>query len=284
MIPGLSLIRLMIGSIVLVGGGIGAYALLKSDLPSATPLEKLPDLVHDRVAEEISGELPLPQGDARLILPPIQNDRNDALRTRLSRRIDRTGRYDVFPIEAPQPETWFESEVLSRLPDWLEGIPGFSKDSDVAPWLLEARVVERQDDDDALALTVLWHLRDLQEEGRKTATGESEETIEKSLFNGDYLQWRIGSSSPWLRLIGWLAVVLVPWALLRALAVEVLRKESNGWNAVLWLCGAFPGVVAGYFLTAFGSGWGGATLALLSAAVTIVFSYGWLNWLETTRR
>ena len=102
MIPGLSLVRLVIGSVILVGGGIGAYALLKSDLPAATPLDRLPDLVHDRVAEAIAQELPQPPGDARLILPPIRNDRNDALRTRLSRRIDRSGRYDVFPTEAPQ--------------------------------------------------------------------------------------------------------------------------------------------------------------------------------------
>ena len=48
MIPGLSLTKMLIGGAVVVGGGIGVMMLLSTKLPPATPLEELPDLVHDR--------------------------------------------------------------------------------------------------------------------------------------------------------------------------------------------------------------------------------------------
>ena len=284
MIPGLSITKLLIIAGVVVGGGIGAYSLFRSDLPQATPLDTLPDLVHDRIADEITRELPETAGDARLILPPVGNDRLDALRTRLARRIDRSGRYEAMLTDAPEPASWWEEEVVPRLPEWLEAVPGIDLDSDVAPWLLEARVVERQDDDDALALAVVWHLRDLRTEGRRAASGDATSQIDKSLFDRDYLRWRIGESSPWFRVIVWLALVFGPWIVLRSALVELLRKESNGWNAALWVGSAAPGIIAGYVLTAFAAGWWGGVSVIGATVATLVFSYGWLNWLDSTRR
>ncbi len=284
MIPGLSLAKMLILSAVVVGGGVGAYSLFRSDLPRATPLDALPDLVHDRIANEVALELPETAGDARLIIPPLGDDRLDALRTRLARRIDRTGRYEALLTEAPQPESWWEEEVLPRLPEWLDAVPGFDLDDDAAPWLLEARVVDRQDDDDALALSVVWHLRDLRAEGRRAASGDASSRIEKSLFDRDYLRWRIDNSSAWLRVLGWFALVFGPWILLRSILVELLRKESNGTNAALWVASAAPGIFAGYVLSAFAAGWWGGVSTIVSTVLALTFSYGWLNWLDSTRR
>jgi len=269
----------------MVGGGIGLVSWFSSDLPEPTPLGELTDLVHDRVCGEIVAELPIsPTEDGRLLIPPVVGDHHDALRSRLARSIARSGRYEVLLADAPQPESWFEAEVLPAIGPWLSRIPGISVDDDRPPWLLESRITDRQDDDQGLALSVAWKLRNLSSSGQLVAAGAVEESIESSLLNRDYLRWRIGESSPILRILVWISVVLVPWVLLRPWTLEVLRKEANGWNAVLWGLAAAPGLIVGYWMTAFAAGWGGAVLALLSAAVTLVFSYGWLNWLETTRR
>ena len=284
MIPGLSTAKLALVGLLIAGGGVGWYFLGGDSLPPATPLDDLPDLVHDRVVAKVAEELPEPGPESTMILPPIGEDRADALRTRLALRIDKTGRYEVKQIDAPPPESWWEEELLSIVPEKLATTLGLKDEADLAPWLLEARVIERQDDEEALALSVVWHLRDLRQEGRRVATGTAEESIERSLFDGDYLRWRIADTSPWGRGLLWFACVLIPWLILRSTFIEVLRKESNGWNAALWLVAATPGIAAGYVLTAFGSGWGGGLTALVSIAVTVVFSYGWLNWLDSTRR
>ena len=219
-----------------------------------------------------------------MILPPVPGDRNEAIRTRLARAVDRTGRYEVVVAERPRPEGWLESEVLPLLEEWLAEVPGFSGEDDGPGWLLDARVTSRQDDEEALALEVPWKLRDLRQEGRPVATGIAESRIERSLGDADYLRWRIAETSPWGRGVIWLAILFVPWMLGRGLFAEVLRKESNGWNAALWACAAVPGAIAGYVLTAFAAGWGGTVLALGSAVATLVLAYGWLNWLEMGRR
>ncbi len=286
MIPGLSITKLLLGTTLLVGAGIGAVSLFSSDLPSATPLEDLPDLVHSRVCDRIARELPEPTGDGRLILPPITDDRNEAIRTRLARSIDRTGRYDVVLAERPQPDGWLESEVLPQLADWLDEIPGFSSAADRPGWLLDAQVGPRprQDDEEALDLSVEWRLRNLKDEGRPVAAGTAEERIERSLGDADYLRFRIGETSVWVRGFLWAAILLLPWLLAKALFVEVLRKESNSWNAALWALAAAPGAIAGYILTAFAAGWGGSVMAILAGAATLVLAYGYLNLLEAARR
>lgn len=284
MIPGLSIPRLVIGSAILVGGAAGAAALLSSDLPPATPLEELPDLVHARACERIAAELPEPGVDGRLLLPPLPGDRADALRTRLARAIDRTGRYEVFLAERPSPEGWFEAEVLPRLAEWLAELPGVPGGEDRPTRLLDARVAERQDDGEAIAIAVSWRLRDLASEGRPIAAGSAESRIERSLADADYLRWRIGEVPAAGRGLAWAAVLVVPWLLARRIAVEILRKESNGWNAALWTAAAAPGVIAAYVLTAFAAGWGGAALAAVAALAAAVLAYAWLNRLELARR
>ncbi len=285
MIPGLSLVKVGLISLLMVGGGIGLVSWFSSDLPEPTPLEELTDIVHDRVCDGIVEELPTPSiEDGRLLIPPVVGDHHDALRTRLARAIARSGRYEVLLADAPQPESWFEEEVLPAIGPWLSKIPGISVDDDRPPWLLEGRITDRQDDDQGLALSVAWKLRNLTSDGQLVAAGTAEESIESSLLNRDYLRWRIGETSPVLRILAWIIAIVVPWVLLRPLTLEILRKESNGWNAVLWGFAATPGLIVGYWMTAFAAGWGGAVLAIISAAGTLVFSYGWLNWLETTRR
>lgn len=285
MIPGLSITKLLIGGALLGGIGLGAVYVFSEDLPSPTALDDLPDLVYGRVCTAIAEDLPEPTGSGRLILPPVPGDRNEAIRTRLARAIDRTGRYDVVLAEQPKPENWFESEVLPTLAEWLAEVPGLSRDEDDRPgWLLDAKVVDRQDDDEALALSVGWRLRDLGEEGRPVAGSESSDRIEKSLGDRDYLQHRIGEIPVVWRGAIWLVVLILPWVLLRGVSVEVLRKESNGWNAALWAVVAVPGVVAGYVLSAFAAGFGGSVMAILAGLGTFVLAYGWLEWLETTRR
>jgi len=284
MIPGLSLPRLVLGSALLVGGGAGAVALLSTDLPPATPLAELPDLVHDRASARIASDLPEPGADDRLLLPPLPGDRSDALRTRLARAIDGSGRYEVILADRPAPEGWLEAEVLPRLAEWLAEVPGIPAGKERPARLLDAHVSKRQDDDAALAIAVRWRLRDLSADGRTVAAGSAESRVERSLADLDYLRWRIGEIPGALRGAIWVATLVVPWFLARRLAAEVLRRESNGWNAALWAAAALPGVIAAYVLTAFATGWGGASVALLAAAGATVLAYAWLNRLELARR
>lgn len=278
-----SLKKWVLGGVLLAIGGAGAGVLLFSRREPLPELGRIPDLVYQRVIDQLVSQVVAPPGTERLLIPPIGRDANEALRARLARETeDRTGLEVMLPKRDESVSDDLTSVVGAVVRSWKEKI--------VAEWtgekpelLIACRVVDLVDDDDRMRLVVEWEQQWLAS-GEPLSGGTITEEVPRSWANGDYARAAISDSSAALRLGLWLAVLVIPSLFLTRWIRQVLREESNLHNAALVLVFAVPGCVAGWILTGFGAGWLGGGLTLLAVAASGAYSFAYCSMVEELRR
>ena len=167
------------------------------------------------------------------------------------------GRLRAFLNEAAGEE-FTEEEALA-----------FGRSAGVSSLLL-GRVTENDTVSGERRYTVVTRVLDVASGEEMVPAGEVAARVPLRVTSPDYLALAVRASSPWLRLLVWLGVVLALPFVLLPLVLRVLDRESNGANLLLLLGFSSVGLLLAWFLlglrlggpVGFGVLTGGAVLAL----------------------
>jgi hypothetical protein len=279
--------KTILGIVLLGGLGTGAVILMSSEKIPIFKLDPLTDLVYARAVDRIVAEVVVPPNKRVITIPKIEGDGMDAFRGRLQKQLNRRGGVEALvPVKNTEKKSsgWLDGKTATLLRSLAADLFTDDDEKETVPQLiLAARIRDFTDQDDRVGLEVEWAEGDLSQEGALLASGIVREEIVKSVFSWDYMQVTIGQSSRFWRFVGWTLVVIAFPLLFLPMIRRVLGGDSNLHNAILLLAFSIPGILAGYVLSAFGQGFTGSSLALIGAAASIVYTYGFISLVEDAR-
>ena len=272
---------LAIVAVLAVGGG--TFWAFSGPSEPWVDLDRATELVYRRVASEVRQRLVVPP-ERVITIPAIEGDIDGAFRGRLLEAVRDSGSQAYAPqTDSDVAQSWLEKASSGGF-DWdsLTSWLGKKDDASEQGVVLIGRL-DKVDNDERWAAELTWVELDRGAQALLVPETQTRSELVKSWFDGDYQKIRIQESSRWLRLGGWLLLLMLPALAATPLIKQGLKKESNFTNAMMVLMFAFPGTIAGWILTAYGSGWWGGALSFFSAVCALAFSFLYCSLLEAHR-
>ncbi|MEM7167888.1 MAG: hypothetical protein AAF581_20720 [Planctomycetota bacterium] len=151
------------GLLVLIAGAGGTFYFMNRGEP-IPELETLPELVYARVTDQIVGDVQIPPGATRVVLPPFPRDPKDALRRRVGEQLQQRRGLEV-AIPKRRAELLAGSGEIDALlgavfEEWKQKII-VEWTGDRPDFVVLARVKDYADDDERVRLDVDWEQRAL---------------------------------------------------------------------------------------------------------------------------
>ena len=286
MIPFKKTLLIIIGAAAVT---TGAFWIFGGDREPIPELTGLPELVYSRVADEVASQVVIP--DQKIIFVPafkgVTGDPDNALRARINDRLKDLGARPLIPMEEmSEGSGWLEEQgaEAESLIDWawLASVLTKQNKKEDRPSVVLLGKMELTDDEERLRVNLDWIQVDQKAKGilkGETSTHE----VAKSWFSGDYQKIRISESSRFFRLGLWTLLLIVPALVGTPLMRRVINDESNLANGMMVLAFALPGALAGWVLTAYGSGWWGGTVTLIAVLVSAAFSFVYCTIIDARR-
>ena len=265
----------------------GAFWIFGGDREPIPELTGLPELVYSRVADEVASQVVIPDGKT-IFVPAFAGDPDNALRARIRECLLDRGARPLIPMEEmSEGSGWLEDEgdEAESLIDWawVKSVLTRQKKKEDRSSVVLLGKMELTDDDERLRVNLDWIQVDHKAKGILKGETSTTHEVAKSWFSGDYQKIRISEMSRFFRLALWTLLLIVPAFAGTPVIRRVLKDESNLVNAAMVLAFALPGALAGWVLTAYGSGWWGGTVTLIAVLVSAAFSFMYCTIIEARR-
>ncbi len=234
------------------------------------PLDPARRALVEDAARQLAERLPAaPSGRPSLVVARFESDPTGVVTEAVRRAIDRAGRYAVRPAslwENVKRELGIENDELAL--EAAVTAAGSRLDSE---YLVAGRVrslAARTDRDEAVLEAILVETREPSQPVSLTAEVVHDRGRSQAAARVTSYAWPI-------RLVAWLALVLLLPLALAPWLHRALARQSNAVNLGLLLGLAFVGTAAAYAMMGFQLERGWAALLLVAAAVTAL-AYNWV--------